>query len=356
MRVAMYYRNNDVRTEDVLKPVIGDDEILIKVMASGICGSDVMEWYRIKKAPRVLGHEISGEISEVGKSVQDLVKGERVFVSHHVPCNTCCHCLKGHNTSCDIHRKTNFDPGGFSEYVRVPGINVERGVFKLPDGLSHEQAVFIEPLACVIRSQRLAGICPGESVAILGCGMAGILQIRLAISKGVGRVFATDINDYRLRLARESGAQTLKPGEDLHSRIQVLNNKLLADKVLVCTGAEQAASQAMDLAERGGSILFYAVPEPGIDVKVPLNRFWTNEIRVLTSYGASPRDIEEAIRLLDNGRIRVDDLVTHRLPLEQAGQGFSLASSAGESMKVILYPHGVPGQSTASQGIPSQRN
>ena len=157
----MYYNNKDVRVEEIPTPQIGPGELLVKVLASGICGSDVMEWYRIKKAPRVLGHEIAGEIVEVGKGVDRYKMGDRVFVSHHVPCNTCQYCLNGFHTLCDTLRRTNFDPGGFAEYIRVPQINVDRGVFVLPEEVSFEDGVFIEPLACVLRGQRLARFRPG---------------------------------------------------------------------------------------------------------------------------------------------------------------------------------------------------
>ncbi|HMK51581.1 MAG TPA: alcohol dehydrogenase catalytic domain-containing protein, partial [Thermodesulfobacteriota bacterium] len=156
MRVAMYYNNSDVRLEEIPTPRIGPGELLVKVLASGICGSDVMEWYRIKKAPRVLGHEIAGEIVEVAEGLDRYKIGDRVFVSHHVPCNTCQYCLNGFHTLCDTLRTTNFDPGGFAEYIRIPRINVDRGVFILPDEISFEDGVFIEPLACVLRGQRLA--------------------------------------------------------------------------------------------------------------------------------------------------------------------------------------------------------
>ena len=180
MRVAMYYNNKDVRLEEMPKPQIGASELLVKVIASGVCGSDVMEWYRIKQAPRVLGHEIAGEVVEVGNAVKQSKVGDRVFVSHHVPCNTCRYCLSGNHTVCETLHTTNFDPGGFAEYLRVPQINVDRGVFRLPDEMTFEDAVFIEPLACVARAQRLARLQPGQAVLVLGSGISGLLHIALA--------------------------------------------------------------------------------------------------------------------------------------------------------------------------------
>ena len=205
----MYYNNRDVRLEEIPTPSIGPGELMVKVLASGICGSDVMEWYRIKKAPRVLGHEIAGEIVKAGEGVERYKAGERVFVSHHVPCNTCHYCLNGFHTVCDTLRTTNFDPGGFAEYIRVPRINVDRGVFILPEEVSFEDGVFIEPLACVLRGQRLAKFRPGQSVFVIGSGISGLLHVALARASGAGRIIASDINEYRLKAARN--LEQMKP-------------------------------------------------------------------------------------------------------------------------------------------------
>src|SRR4030042_4379768 len=205
MKVAMYYNNRDVRLEEIPTPQIGPGELLVKVLASGICGSDVMEWYRIKKAPRGVGHEISGEIVDMGKEVDRYKIGDRVFVSHHVPCNTCHYCLNGYHTVCDTLRNTNFDPGGFAEYIRVPEINVDRGVFLLPEEISYEDGVFIEPLAWVLRGQRLAKFKTGQNVFVIGSGISGLLHIALAPASGAGEVIASDINEYRLKAAKRFG-------------------------------------------------------------------------------------------------------------------------------------------------------
>ncbi|MGB2876915.1 MAG: alcohol dehydrogenase catalytic domain-containing protein, partial [Dehalococcoidales bacterium] len=156
MRAAVWYNNRDIRIEEMPVPKIGPGELLLRVEASGICGSDVMEWYRLDKAPLILGHEVGAQVVEVGSGVENFKEGDCVSAAHHVPCNTCYYCLRGHHTMCDTLRKTNFDPGGFAEYVRLPAINVERGVFRLPDEMSYEEATFIEPLACVLRGQRIA--------------------------------------------------------------------------------------------------------------------------------------------------------------------------------------------------------
>ena len=206
MRVAMYYNNLDVRVEEMPVPQIGPGELLVRVRASGICGSDVMEWYRVARAPMVLGHEVAGEVVQVGEGVERFNEGDAMVVTHHVPCNACHYCLSGHHTVCDTLRETSFDPGGFAEYLRVPAINVDRGVFKLPGGLSFEEASFAEPLACVLRGQQRANIRPGQSVLVLGSGLAGLLHINLARTLGAGRIVATDMVEYRFEAARKFGA------------------------------------------------------------------------------------------------------------------------------------------------------
>lgn len=339
MRVAMYYRNNDVRIEEMPVPKIGKGEMLVKVMASGICGSDVMEWYRIKKAPRVLGHEITGEIVEVGEGVKNYKKGDRVFVSHHVPCNTCRYCLSGYHTACETLHKTNYDPGGFAEYLRVPEINVKSGVYILPENMSYEEGTFIEPLACILRGQKVANLKPGQSVLVIGSGISGLLHINLAKDAGAERIIATDVNEYRLNAALKLGANSvINAKENVPERVRKLNDGRLADCVIVCTGAMPAIEQALQSVDKGGTILFFAVPEPGINVSVPINDFWRNEIKMVTSYGAAPSDLALAIEFISGHRVNVKDMITHRLGMSEAQLGFKLVAEAKESIKVIIEP------------------
>ena len=337
MRVAVYYSNRDVRLEERPVPEIGAGEILVKVMASGICGSDVMEWYRIKKAPLVLGHEIAGEIAAVGEGVARYKAGDRVFVSHHIPCNTCPYCLRGFHTACETLHTTNYDPGGFSEYIRIPRLNVDRGVFVLPDGVSFDAGVFVEPLACVVRGQRIAGLQPGRAVLILGSGISGLLHLLLARALGAGRIVATDVSAYRLQMARRLGADAaIDAGEDVPARLRELNEGRLADLVIVCTGALSAFKQALQSVDRGGTVLCFATTEPGVDLPVPINEFWRNEIKLMPSYGNSPLDATQAIELIRSGRVPVVKMICHRLPLGKTGEVFRRVASGCESMKVII--------------------
>jgi len=343
MKVAVYYNNKDIRIEERPIPDIGRGELLIKVMASGICGSDVLEWYRVKKAPLVLGHEVTGEIVDTGEGVERFKKGDRVFVSHHVPCNTCYYCLNGHHTACEMLHRTNYDPGGFSEYIRIPSINVDRGVFILPDEIDYDVGTLIEPLACAVRGQRLAHIRAGQSVLVIGSGVSGLLHVKLAHLFGAGRIVATDINDYRLDAAMRSGADAvLNISEGSQKELLKLNNDRPFDLVIVCAGIVAACTEAIENVDRGGTVLFFAVPEPDIMVPLPLNALWRNEITMMTSYGASPLDIVTAIQLISSKRVTLDDMITHRLTLEETGIGFWLVSEANESIKVIVKPHSAP--------------
>ncbi|MFH1362789.1 MAG: zinc-dependent dehydrogenase [Candidatus Omnitrophota bacterium] len=339
MRVAVYYNNHDIKIKEQSKPQIGAGEFLLKVKASGICGSDFLEWYRIKKAPLVLGHEATGEIVEIGQGLKQYKVGDRVFVSHHVPCNSCRYCLNGNHTVCQTLHTTNYYPGGFSEYVRVPQINVERGTFLLPENVSFEEGTFIEPLGCVLRGQTMVNLKPDQSVLILGAGISGLLHLSLARSQGAGRVIITDINDYRLKIAKKIGADAvINAKEDVVENLRLANQGRLADLVIICTSALSAFSQAMKCVERAGTILCFASTEAGVEVPLPVADFWRNSIKIFHSYGASPQDLSRAIELLSSKKISVVDLISHRLSLNEAGSGFKLASEAKECIKVILFP------------------
>jgi len=339
MRVAMYYNNRDVRIEELPIPQINDDELLVKVISSGICGSDVLEWYRLKKAPLVLGHEITGQIYQVGKNVKGYRVGERVFVSHHVPCNSCYYCLNGNHTVCQTLHTTNYYPGGFAEYIRVPSINVERGVFLLPDEISFEEGTFIEPLACVLRGQRMIQLKPAQSVLILGAGISGSLHLLTARAQGAGRIILTDINEFRLKIAKGLGATAvINAKEDIVTALRKANDNHFADQVIICTGATSAFMQSLLSVERAGTILCFAATEPGVTLPVPVNDFWRNSIKIMHSYGGAPLDIVQAIGMLQKKTIDVRKLITHRLPLAEAAKGFALAAEAKECIKVILQP------------------
>jgi L-iditol 2-dehydrogenase len=336
----MYYNNQDVRLEEMPVPQIHPGEVLMRVEASGICGTDLLEWYRLHKAPLVLGHEVAGVVAAVGKGVKNYREGDRICAAHHVPCNTCRYCLSGHHTVCDTLRQTNFDPGGFAEYVRLPRINVDQGIFPLPDTISFEDATFVEPLACVLRGQRLAHLQSGQTVLVIGSGVAGLLHIQLARNSGADCIIATDIVDCRLEAARKFGADVaVHAKEYTPAYLNRAASGRLADLVIICSGAAPAINQALESVERGGTVLFFAPTQPGVSIPISVNDlFWRNEITLTSSYGGSPQDYAAALELIQAGKIRVRDMITHRLGLAEASLGFRLVAQAQDSLKVIIEP------------------
>jgi L-iditol 2-dehydrogenase len=328
-----------VRLEELPVPKIGPGELLIRTRASGICGSDLMEWYRVKKAPLVLGHEIAGEIVDTGTGVENFRIGDRVFSSHHVPCGACRYCLAGHQSVCELLRTTHFDPGGFAEYIRVPRINVELGTYRLPDEVTFDEGSFIEPLACVVRAQRFAKVAAGQAVLVIGSGISGLLHIQLARARGASRIIATDVSEFRLTAAGKFGADaTVHGAEDVPARLRELNDGRLADVVIVCTGAMPAIEQAVKSIDRGGTLLFFAPTAAGVNVPIPLFDFWRDEISMVTSYAGSGADLVESMELIAARKVDVAAMVTHRLPLAEAGRGFQLTGSGRDSIKVIIDP------------------
>ena len=336
-----------MRIDEIPKPTIGPGELLVKVKKSGICGSDVLEYYRFAKMKKlgvdnlILGHEIVGDIVEVGDGVKGLKIGDRVFVSHHVPCFDCYYCNHGHHTACDLLHNTNFDPGGFAEYIRIPKVNIEKkGVFVLDQSVTYEDGVFIEPFGCVCRAQRLANVGKGLTVLILGSGVSGILHAQLSKLRGAKKVFATDINDYRMRKIKDFGADEIfHAKEDIPSKLLEFNDNKLADIVIVCTGDLSAANQALNCVAPGGTVIFFAVPGPGVNLEVPINEYWRNEITITTSYGAAPEDLQESYVWILSKKINVTELITHRFPLNQVGDAFKIVNEALESLKVIIEPN-----------------
>jgi L-iditol 2-dehydrogenase len=339
MRAAVYYNNQDIRIEERPVPKTGDEEILVRIESSGICGSDVMEWYRLAKAPLVLGHEIAGVVARTGKNVKRFREGDRVTVAHHVPCNACRYCLAGQYSLCDTLRTTNFEPGGFCEYVRVPAINVDRGTFIVPDEISFDEGTFIEPLACVLRGLRVARFRPGASALVLGSGISGLLFVKALGALGAGTIVSTDIDNFRLAAAKRFGADAaLAAKEATPQRLASLNDGRLYDLVVTSAGGSGVAEQAFRSVDRGGTVLLFAPHPPGTTVPFPLAEIWRDQIAIVATYAAPPVDTARAIEILRARRIEVNDMITHRLPLEETARGFHLVTEGRKSIKVIVRP------------------
>ncbi len=336
MKVSIWYNNRDIRIKEVPTPAPGPKEILVKVMSCGICGSDIVEWYRLPRAPLVQGHELGAEVAQVGSSVTSFKPGDRVFIAPKVPCMQCYYCKKGHYPQCPQVKERL--PGGFAEYVLVPETLVENGTYLLPDHVTFDQSTFIEPLACVVRAQGLAGLKKGQTALVLGCGMSGLLQVKLAKLINA-TVVATDINPKRLELARKAGADFVINAADNVAGRLVDETGRKADALFLCTASISAVKQAWESVDKGGAVVFFTVPGPEKQVTIPLTNLWTREVRILTSYYCGPPDLSEALELIASGKIIVDDLITHTLPLEEIEKGFQLVMEGKDSIKVIIRPH-----------------
>lgn len=336
MKVSVWYSNADIRIEDRPRPQPGEKEMLVKIISCGICGSDIVEWYRLPRAPLVPGHEIGAEVVEVGRSITKYRPGDRVFIAPKVPCMICDYCKSGHYPVCSNVRERL--PGGLAEYVLVPQALVEKGTYLLPENMTYDQSTFIEPLACVVRAQRLAAVCKNQTVMVMGSGISGLLHLKLA-KAGRCRVVATDVSRKRLEFAEKMGADiTIDAAENVPERLAE-ENRRLADVVILCTSAAAAVDQAWKCVDKGGVIVFFAVPHPDIKVGIPINDFWTREIKIITSYYCGPADIEAAISLIETETIQVEELITQRLSLQDVAKGFQMVMEGKDSLKVIIKPH-----------------
>ncbi len=336
MKVAYWYNNKDIRIEEIPTPKPKHHEMLVKVIACGICGSDIVEWYRLPRAPLIQGHEVGAQVVAVGKSVKKYKPGDRVFIAPKVPCMKCYYCQNGHYPQCSEVKERL--PGGFAEYILVPDMLIEKGTYLLPENITYDQSTFIEPLACVVRAQRLAGVKKGQTVLVIGCGMSGLLHIKLAATKGC-KIIAADINKKKLDLALQMGAHVaVNAADDIATSLMKKTGKK-TDIIILCASADSAVDQAWKCVDKGGVIVLFAVPSPDKKVVVPVNDFWMKEITIITSYYCGPPDIIESMKLIEWDSVTVDDLITHRLPLTDIVKGFQLVTDGRESIKVIIKPN-----------------
>jgi len=240
MKAAVYYSLDNIKIEDMPKPKINQNEILVKTKACGICGSDLMKWYLKGRAPLVLGHEPAGIIAETGNKVEDFKVGDRVFVHHHVACLTCHYCIRGDYTMCEQFGKTHIIPGGFAEYFEVPLPNLQIDTQKIPDNLSFEEATLIEPVACCIKAVRKCNVQPGDIIAVIGAGPSGIINTMLLRNSNASKIIVSDIIDYRLKVAERLGADLTinSRSEDFGKKLESVTDGRGADVVIVTAPSE----------------------------------------------------------------------------------------------------------------------
>ena len=321
MRVARSVTPREVVIDEVPDPVAGPGEVLVRVLACGVCGSDVSDVWVARKVPAVLGHELCGEVVALGPGAIAPPPGSRVVVHHHAPCGECRRCRRGRETLCEHFRATRLDPGGFAELVRVPA---DLASELLPIGaLDPEQAIFVEPLACVLRALDRAGVRPGDSLLIAGAGASGLLAVAAAHARSVDAVWVREPRQGRL-------ARALALGADRHG------NELV-DVALVCTPAPEAIAAARAAVAPGGTLCLYAPPKPGTTLGLDGFALYADEIDICASYSAGPRDMVAALGLIAAGTIDPAPLVTHRLGLADTAAALELARS-GEALKAVVLP------------------
>ncbi len=338
MKAAKYYSLDDIRIEDVPKPEISVDEVLVEMKACGVCGSDLMDWYLRSRAPLVLGHEPAGIIVEAGRNVKGFEVGDRVFAHHHVADLTCYYCQHGEYTLCPQFAQTHLEPGGFAEYFKVPAPNLQIDTLKLPDGLSYEEATLIEPVGCCIRAQNKVGVQKGSSVAVIGAGPSGIMHIMLAKLAGASPVLVSDIVEYRLRMAKQLGADlAINPQqENLLEKVKQVTRNRGADIVIVTAPNVKAVEDSVRIVRRGGKILLFAPTQPDQYARFSPHRLFFSEITVIPSYSVSHIETRLALQLISSGKIKAKELITHRFPLNQTAEAFQTAAKSKECLKVIV--------------------
>ena len=332
MRVAVYHGGGRLALEERPDPTAGPGELVVRMRACGLCGSDLMAWYQDPRAPVVLGHEPAGVVVEAGPGAS-LAVGERVFVHHHVPCFVCRLCRAGRHTLCSTFRATRIDPGGLAELIRVPEANARADVLALPAGVSDAAATCIEPLGCVLRGLRQAAVGPGTRVAVVGAGAMGLLYVQAALALGAGAVVALEPREDRREMARAAGAAAPE-GAGPQAVRDALGGDL-ADAVFVCTSKPEAVAGALHLAGPAGVVQLFAPTAPGQIVGLDLGAIFFREVTIQSTYSAGPFDTRDALELIASGRVDAEALVSHRLPLARVEEAFALARS-GEAVKVVV--------------------
>ena len=339
MKVAKLYSFEDIRIEDMPVPDVGSGDALVKVKACGICSGDIMPWYIEKKAPLVLGHEVVGEIVKLGSRVKNFKPNDRVFFHHHAPCLNCRYCRNGDYVQCNTWKESKIIPGGISEYVLIPEVNLKGDTLLLPEKLSFEEATLIEPVACVVKGLKRVKIRPGDTVLIMGLGAMGQLHIMLARKYDAGKIIGADSVPYRIKKAKEFGADAVidVSNTGLADAVSRVTNGDMADVVAVGPGDVKAMSQGISCAGRGGRVLIFTPPEPEKVLQLKSNEIYFKDINIITSYSCGPDDTKEALNLISEGTVNAGKLITHRFPLEQASGAFRLTAKAKDSLKVVVF-------------------
>lgn len=338
MKAVLYYAPDNIIVEDMPVPKIGAHDILVKMQACGVCGSDLMEWYLKTRAPLVLGHEPAGVVAKTGSQVHGFEVGDRVFAHHHVACLTCYYCRHGAYTLCEQFAKTHLEPGGFAEYFKVPAPNLQKDTLRLPHELTFEEATFIEPVGCCLRALSKCHVQVADSAVVLGAGPSGIILGMLLRAFGASQVIAVDFIDYRLKAAKRLGADlTVNPEtESLIDVVKEATDGRGADTVIVTAPSINAYLVGMQLCRKGGTLCLFAPTQPDEFMRLTPNSLFFSEIKLVSSYSTSHVETRAALKLIQTRRIDVRKLITHRFPLPETAQAFEMAARNKECVKVVV--------------------
>jgi L-iditol 2-dehydrogenase len=345
VKVARLYAPGDLRIEDAEVPVAGTGDLVIRVGTCSTCGTDAKIFrfgHHHISLPRVLGHEVAGEITEVGAGVDSWSEGDRVQIIAAVPDGVCFFCRRGQHTVCEDLESIGYQyDGGFAGSMRVPAkVLAVDGVNRIPEHVPFEQASLTEPLACVLNGQELARVDDGDIVVVLGAGPIGCLHVRLARARGARTVVLVDVNQGRLDLAARAEPDAMIDGskDDPIDAVRKLTDGRGADVVITATGVGIAQEQALEMASLRGRIsLFGGLPRDDSSIRFDSNLVHYGELSVHGAYGSAPRHNREALSLIADGKVRVDDLITHRMPLADVSRAIETVIS-GEGLKVVIEP------------------
>lgn len=347
MRAAVYRGPSGISVENVPIPEISAGEILVRVRACGVCGTDLKKIeYGLVPPPRIFGHEFAGTVVETGSGVTRFQVGDRVAAYHHIPCQQCFYCRRKLFSQCEFYRRTGttagFEPagGGFAEYVRVMDWIVEKGTLRIPDHVSFEEASFLEPLNTCVKALETAELEAGEVVVVYGQGPVGLLMMQAAVCEGA-RVIGLDFFKSRLAIALELGAHAaLHPEkDDVKDAVARMTEGRGADLAIVAAASPRAIEDAQKTVRRGGRVLLFAQTVSGEMVPVDAGSICVEEKKLIGSYSASIELQEKTARMIFERNINVARLISHRFALEKLQEGILLSSNPSEhSLKIVIQP------------------
>lgn len=335
---AVFHGPGDLRLEQVEVPQPGPGELLIRITACGLCTGEIMDWYLARKAPVPLGHEPVGVVVEAGPGAA-FRPGERVFVHHHAPCMSCRACRRGDHVHCPTWAPRRLIPGGLATLALAQAPAVIADTLRLPEDLSDDAATFVEPLACVVRSIRRARIRDGDRILVIGMGVMGLLHLLALRAIATPSVLiGADLLPARARIAaRYADVVADTSARPLREVVLEATGGEGADIAIVGPGTVEALEAGCDSLAAGGTLVVFAPTRPEARWPLPVHDLYFKEVAITPAYSAGPDETREALRMLVEG-LQVEPLVTHRLPLSDAAEGYRLLREAGSALKVVVRP------------------